>query len=371
MFRQIIGQNHAIGLLQNAIVNDRVAQAYLFHGSDGSGKFISALYFGMALNCFSAGEFRPCGVCSSCRKFLNFDHPDFIYIFPTPNLKLGSNAEIKDSKAADEYGQYLKNKTNTPWNEFYFSTSTEIRKESIQMLQSKLSFSIHEASYRICIIENAEMMNVKTANAFLKTLEEPPARTVILLTSERISMLLPTIISRCQAIYFNPLSRRDIQYILESNFDVSASSAKLAAIMANGNVKDAIRTANEDISGHRNLALDLLEMAFNGQKLDFFQLITKQKEIFNAAYITDLFNHLIIVINDLVLYSYHRESVINIDRHEFFEKICIRRPNIEEEAYKVLIKIEDYKQKLQGHVNSTLILLNTFLDLIRLVGTED
>ncbi|MDZ4122323.1 MAG: DNA polymerase III subunit delta', partial [Candidatus Cloacimonadaceae bacterium] len=158
MFRQIIGQDHALGLFKSAMANDRVAQAYLFHGNDGVGKFITALYFGMALNCFSAGEFRPCGVCTSCRKFLNLDHPDFIYIFPTPNMKMSTSGEIKDAQAYKEYESFIENKKNTPWKDFFFSSSAEIRKESIMMLQQRLELSISEASYRICIIEDADKM---------------------------------------------------------------------------------------------------------------------------------------------------------------------------------------------------------------------
>jgi len=64
MFRKIKGQSQVIDLLSSAIVNNRISQAYLFHGGDGVGKFITALYFGMALNCLSSREYRPCGVCA-------------------------------------------------------------------------------------------------------------------------------------------------------------------------------------------------------------------------------------------------------------------------------------------------------------------
>jgi len=97
MFRNIKGQAGALKILKLALENNRVAQAYLFHGSDGVGKFTTALYFGMALNCLSKSEFRPCGVCASCRKFMALDHPDLIYLFPTPNL--GLNWTAKSPKA--------------------------------------------------------------------------------------------------------------------------------------------------------------------------------------------------------------------------------------------------------------------------------
>ena len=261
MFRQIVGQDHAIEIMKIAIANDRVAQAYLFHGNDGVGKFLSALYFGMALNCFSAGEYRPCGVCTSCRKFLNLDHPDFIYVFPTPTMKLTASGEIKDAQAFREYESYIDNKKNTPWKDYFFSSAVEIRKESIMMLQKRLELSISEANYRICIIEDADKMNINTANAFLKTLEEPPANTVIIMITERHNVLLPTIISRCQAIYFNPLSRKDTEHILRDRFDAESVKARTASLMANGNLKTAIRIVEDRSSPNRQMAVQMLEFA--------------------------------------------------------------------------------------------------------------
>jgi len=193
MFRNIKGQDHALQILKMAMDNDRIAQAYLFHGADGVGKFTTALYFGMALNCLSLSEFRPCGVCNSCRKFLAFEHPDFIYLFPTPNLQLTVDGEIKSPEGLRQYEAYIKNKIEAPWQDYYFSSSIEIRMESVSMLIKRLDFSIYEANWRVCIIEEADQMNIPTANAFLKTLEEPPRQTVIILVTNRLSMLLPTI----------------------------------------------------------------------------------------------------------------------------------------------------------------------------------
>ena len=107
MFRNIKGQAGALKILKLALENNRVAQAYLFHGSDGVGKFTTALYFGMALNCLSKSEFRPCGVCASCRKFMALDHPDLIYLFPTPNLGLNLDGEITKSEFIPEYAGYI------------------------------------------------------------------------------------------------------------------------------------------------------------------------------------------------------------------------------------------------------------------------
>lgn len=367
MFRQIIGQDHAIGLLTGAIANERVAQAYLFHGSDGVGKFITALYFGMALNCYSAGEFRPCGVCTSCHKFLSFDHQDFIYLFPTPNLKMNAAGEIKDAALYKEYENYIENKKSKPWHEFFFSTSAEIRKESIMMLQQRLELSIHEANYRICIIENADQMNQPTANAFLKTLEEPPKNTIIILITERISMILPTVLSRCQSVYFNPLSRGHIESILRDKFDIDTPKARTAALIANGNLKTAIRIAEEKTSYNRQMAIEILDLVYRKQELYYLNLLAKTKDILSAAFVQEVLNFLAILINDVVIYQYKPDNVINIDQLDLIAKLAGNRTDFEEPAYLMLRTLEDYKRKLQGHANCNLLMLNVYYKLQKMI----
>ncbi len=367
MFRNILGQDHAVDLLKNAISNNRVAQAYLFHGNDGVGKFVTALYFGMALNCYSAGEYRPCGVCESCRKFLSFEHQDFIYIFPTPNYKMSNAGEIKDSQSYNEYQSYMDNKKNTPWKPFFFASSAEIRKESMMMLQQRLELSIHEASYRICIIEGADQMNQSTANAFLKTLEEPPQRTVLILITERLSMLLPTIQSRCQTLYFNPLARSTIEQILQDRFDINPVTSKTASLIANGNLKTAIRLAEENTSENRQMAIDLLQMAANNQDLAFYNHIQKLKDKLTAAFIQELINYLCVLINDLVVIRHHPDKLINIDQVDLLSRIADLPKDHDDAAYRLLIKLEDFKRKLIGHVNPTLVMINVYYELKQLI----
>ena len=100
MFSKIKGQDKAISILQRAIENDKIANSYLFYGPDGVGKFTTALYFGMALNCHAILENRPCGLCPSCLKFLAYSHLDMVYVFPFPKESgrndISLEGEIKD-----------------------------------------------------------------------------------------------------------------------------------------------------------------------------------------------------------------------------------------------------------------------------------
>jgi DNA polymerase-3 subunit delta' len=357
MFRRIKGQTQVIDLLQRAIEQNRIAQAYLFHGSDGVGKFMTALYFGMALNCLSSSEYRPCGICASCHKFLSLEHPDFMYLFPTVNLKLSSDGEIKEADALKQYQAYIRNKIEKPWHDFFFSGSTEIRKESISLLIKRLEYSIHEAQYRVVIIENADMMNTQTANAFLKTLEEPPENTVIILITEKLPQILPTIISRCQPVYFKPLAQSVIQSILFEDFKVDTVIAKSSARISGGNLKTAIRIAQDTANSTRDKAFEMVRMAAENMSLEHLNHISKHRE--SADAIKDLLAYLGIIANDLATINHAEDEITNLDKSDFI--MSLAHPGIEDLIPDYLLLLDEFSRKLEGNVNPNLILINLFI----------
>lgn len=362
MFRKIKGQDHTIELLRRAIENRRISQAYLFHGSDGVGKFMTALYFGMAVNCYALPELRPCGVCASCHKFLSLEHPDFVHVFPTPKLELNSDGEIKKEEVRKQYLAYKQNKLNSPWADFFFKESTEIRRENIALLMKRLELSIHEAEYRIVIIEEADQMNIQTANAFLKTLEEPPANTIIILITERMQMILPTILSRTQPVYFKPLSRGVIESILEDQFDTPAAIARTAARISAGNLKTAIRIASETVSASRDWAFDIVSLAAKQDDLGFYALIEKAREQKSKDQIEDILKYMRIIAGDLALLTVADSNEIsNVDKQEFFADICSTHPGIDDRIHDYLLYLEDLSRKVDGNVNPNLVMINLFL----------
>jgi len=363
MFRQIKGQDHAIQILKTAIEHDRVSHAYLFHGPEGVGKFITAFYFGMALNCLSKTEFRPCGVCASCRKLLNFDHPDFIYLFPTPNLQMSPDGEIKDKEALAGYEGYIKNKKESPWQQFRFNKGTEIRKESVMMLIRRLDLSIFEANYRVCIIEDADTMNIQTANAFLKTLEEPPRNTVMILTTSRLSNLLPTIVSRCQPVYFKPLTRGVTESLLRERFDYDLPTARSAARVSGGNFETAVRVAEGSAMGLRDLAFKMMALALEDKELEYLQLLDSIKEATNAESIRHLIAYLGFIANDLAVLRSNPDEITNIDRIEELQTLAREDEDLADDVLDYLKITEDFRRKIDGNVNLRLILLNNYYAL--------
>jgi DNA polymerase-3 subunit delta' len=167
-FKDVIGHARPIEMLQRAILNDKVAHSYLFLGNEGIGKKWVALQFAKALNCLKrrAEESDACDQCLSCRKIEDQLHPDVLVIEPE--------------------GQALK-------------------VDQVRQMQRDLAYRPYEGKRRICILTAADRMASNMSNTLLKTLEEPPLHTMIILLANSSRAVLPTILSRCQQISFNPL----------------------------------------------------------------------------------------------------------------------------------------------------------------------
>lgn len=363
LFENIKGQNHALKILERAVNEGKVAQSYLFYGPEGVGKFTTALNFAMALNCRSGKESIACGVCTACLKIKAFNHPDFLYIFPTPNFEISVEGEIKDGKMLSEYERYLNIKKETPWKEFFFSGAVGIRIDSIRLLQHRINLSRNEAKYKVFLIEKAEMMNNSAANAFLKTLEEPPEDVIIILTTAKPESLLPTIISRCQKISFQRLSRQVIEKELTENHGCDLIIARTIARIANGNMKKALSLSSEERTESRQSVLTLIGLLLQGDDLGFIEYIDKYKTLKNVSELIDVIHNLIIWLSDIAFSSTSPDEIVNIDRLEMLQNIAEHNPLIVEQINDIIAFLETMIKRLQGNVNPHLVGIEIFFRL--------
>jgi DNA polymerase-3 subunit delta' len=208
-FSEVIGLEKNKEELGGGIAHNRIAHAQLFYGSKGSGKLALAVAYARRLNCQSPEKKDSCNNCPSCLKFSKLIHPDLHLVFPIIKTS-SSDIKTSDNFLVDWRNQFLKNPylSLSKWLSYYkekFLEKTSDRKKEaviyshqIKEINRKLTLKIFEAKYRVVIIWMPEKMNIKAANKFLKLLEEPPSKTILLLISEDKGSIIETILSRLQ-----------------------------------------------------------------------------------------------------------------------------------------------------------------------------
>jgi DNA polymerase-3 subunit delta' len=219
-FSDIYGHEKQIKVLQTAMARDRIPHAYLFYGAEGVGKKTVAGVFAKALNCKSGRDsLDACDTCSSC---LKIDH--------------GNHSDVMTIKAQGQ----------------------SIRIQEIRELQEQMKFSPFEGGKRIFIVVDADRMNIASANATLKTLEEPSASNILILITSRPHQLPATVLSRCQHVRFNPLRRETVVSFLEEKSSLDHKSAHLIALSSGGSIGKARAMNEESYLTTRATVLDII-----------------------------------------------------------------------------------------------------------------
>ena len=241
-------QDEVLARLIAAVRDDRVPQAYLFHGPRGVGKTRTAIGLAQALNC--TGDGAPCGVCLPCRKISNLTHPDVRLLFPATRDEDSRPDEI--AKRLEEYGA-------DRYHLLEFARNASISIDRIREWKSEAGMSLSEGRRRVFILADAARMTEDAAQSALKLIEEPPTGTHLVLIAEEPSSLLPTIVSRCQLVRFRPLRRESIEDVLVAKAGMDQASARLIAALSEGSLGRALGLKEEtSIVKTRDAALELL-----------------------------------------------------------------------------------------------------------------
>ncbi|GJQ20123.1 MAG: DNA polymerase III subunit delta' [Bacteroidia bacterium] len=260
----IIGQHRVKELLRHAISSGQVAHAYLFEGPEGVGKDALAIEFARALNCRRRSA-DACGVCDSCKRMDSLQHPDVRLIVALPAGKGEKTGDDPLKGFTDEQMESvhaeLASKAKDPYHRISVPKASFIKVNSIREIRRQASLTASEFARKVFILPNAEEMNAEASNALLKTLEEPPGDTLLLLTTSRREQLLPTIVSRCQIVRCEPLSVEEIASALQEREGIGADEARTIAMLANGSYTAARALVSADVLGRRNEVVQFLRTA--------------------------------------------------------------------------------------------------------------
>jgi DNA polymerase III subunit delta' len=219
-FSSLIGNERIKRLLKRAVAEERIGQSLIFAGQRGVGKHQFALALAQAINCQQPVEGDACGACATCRKF--------------------AAREFTDVKTITPDGQFIK-----------IEQTREMLKEA--------HFKPDEGRRRVYLLDEAERLKEQAANSILKTLEEPPDTSLLILITAKPYALLETIRSRCQMMNFAPLAADELEAYLQANYKRPLEETKLLARLARGSLGRALEIDLGVYKEKRGMMMELIE----------------------------------------------------------------------------------------------------------------
>ncbi len=299
-FSEVVGQEHVIKTLQNAIKLNKVAHAYLFCGPRGTGKTTLAKIMAKAMNCEAGPTTEPCCECEICKGITKGIVSDVIEI------------DAASNNSADD----------------------------IRSLRETVKFLPSQGRYKIYIIDEVHMLSPAAFNALLKTLEEPPSHVIFILATTEPYKLPNTILSRCQRFDFSSISLDDILKRLkivaeEENIKISNEALHQIALSAEGGMRDALSLFDQAISYSVNDEItldDVLDISGNISYMSMIDLLNYAKKadgpsaiklvddiIKNGKEVPRIVNDLILFLRDMLLYKNNAilDEKLMYDNQEF------------------------------------------------------
>lgn len=306
---KIIGHRREIEILKTTIRSKEVSHSYLFQGQEGLGKLRIAKDFAKSLLCEEKGEVY-CDRCNSCLKFNTNNHPDF-------NIIMGQDRLIKKSEI-DEIVHAVKHEP-------------------------------FQSDRKIYIVNNAHLMNKESQNGLLKTLEEPPKFLNIILITDKPNLLLPTIISRCQIINFNPIREEDMLSFIEENFNILDGEKKLVLKLAKGSIGELVyMLESKDILELRSRIIDMIDKILSGDK----SVIYNNEGFFeeNKDDIDRILDIILYWFRDLAIYKEtgSMSYLVNQDMEHLFRKQYLTEFK---KIDKIISNIEKTRRYIKGNIN--------------------
>lgn len=324
-FKDVIGHADIKRKLIQTVKDMRVSHAQLVYGPEGTHKIALAIAYAQFINCENPSENDSCGVCPSCVKYHKLQHPDLHLIFPTVTTPAIQKPSSEDYTL--QYIDFLKKNdyhiSLSDWIEFAWEEKKQgviTAKDANRMIEL-INMKNYEAKVKVFIIWMVEKLNHVAAPKLLKTIEEPPDNSLIIMVTENYDKILNTIISRSQLVKLSKYPNDIIRNELINRYHVPVSKAANVARFVDGNFYSALKESKEDREfDYTNEYIEFMRNTFSVvkkrtglEKLEAW--ITKTAKQSRENQISFL-KYCLNMTRQCLLYNLNEESLLNINEQE-------------------------------------------------------
>ncbi|MEN7548208.1 DNA polymerase III subunit delta [Rapidithrix thailandica] len=370
-FADIIGLSEVKNTLIHSVKSNHVAHAQLFVGKPGSANLAMALAYAQYVNCENKQEDDACGECAACNKIQKFIHPDLHFIVPTATTKsIPKRTDAVSQAFAKEWRAFLADNPYaylSEWSAYFGAENKQciIPKEESRNIIRTLSMKAFEAEYKIMLIWLPELMQAPAANAILKVLEEPPAKTLFLLVSNNTDALLTTILSRTQPVQIPLFSDEEVQEYLEQQLNVPPEKALQTAHIVDGNLNEAMKIGADVHDENEEYFKQWMRECF---KSDFTKLVDWADRFQRLGKETQksIFQYGLTLLRETMLYKFAGEETLRVsgEQKEFiknFSKV-ITNQNLEP----LVNHFSQSLYHLERNANPKITFLNLSLQIVQI-----
>ena len=370
----LINQQKNLDFLCNVIKNNRVGNAYLFYGPEGSGSEGFALEFAAMLNCPSGAE-TPCGSCSACKKLSCLEHSNLAMVYPIPirkdqssdsdPFKKFTNAEI------EEIQEIIHKKAQNPYSKIMVPKAKHIPINFIREIKRRTYLRSQEPGWKVIVIFDAHLLTKPAANALLKILEEPPEKSTFILSTSNINAILSTIVSRCQPLFFPALSPTHLRkYLLNKN--VPENNINLIIRLSAGDVNKALNLIDTDIEIFETMTLEIMRAVAVWNVKNIFDYVTSLSALYRED--STQFRQILLSVSfwfrDAILIKTqpNPEDLVHSYLKDEIGKFVKVFPNFD--SHFALSSVENCIDFINRNVYINLALLNMFFNLFQSLNSR-
>ena len=311
-FADIIGQEQLKEHIQNAIASNKVSHAYIINGERNAGKEFIARIFAMTLQCEKGGK-EPCNECHSCKQALSHNQPDIVYV---------SHEKPNSIGVEDIRGQ----------------------------INNDIGIKPYSSPRKIYIMNEGEKMTPQAQNALLKTLEEPPEYAVILILTDNVEGLLPTIISRCVVLNMKPVPDKLVKKYLMEELGVPDYKANICVAFARGNIgKAKLLASSEEFEKVKDEAITLVKYINDMEINEIVKAIKKIMEY--KLDVNDYLYILTVWYRDALLYKATKDVNSLVFKNEFQQIRKVADRSTYEGIETIVKALQQARRRLEANVN--------------------